>query len=785
MAGRYCCWVCRLSSLRVLAILLCWIASPGMSFAQAPAPVLMVQRADTGYCRHFAFSHDGRLLATDNGDEVLLWEVSTGRLLSAMEPYLSPEIKHMNTGGTLMAAARAKGTVVFSPDDKLVAVLPVDFANPLNFGPPGAPPSLWNVDSGLPLTTGQWDLDPAIARNPAAPSTPEVETWTISDNRQNVTELLAKGTRLQAMSGDGSVGASRNDQPRTQQHIQILDLKTGRVLRTIETIFNDVLAMTLSHDGRYLAAHSSDRRFVTIWDTATGAKLTEIKQDVQYPSVGQLAFSPDGKWLAVQYVTETALFETATWKRANSFAGSTDSDGYGGLVFSPDSRELAIAGKAVSVIEVETGKAIQAVCSSPLHGLTAAAWDPTSGVFALASDKFARIWSPAPDALPITLTSEGTIHALGLSPDGRLALGTRDDDHDVKGHTYYVGDTHIWRVNDIANPIALGRDRLPVLSGASSNSLAFAPGGKTLAAAMLDELSCGPGRRDPACDTDEIPFVGLLTLWDPVNGKFIRQRRQPDPELNVLTFSPDGTQLATGQQAQIVKIYDSATLNRSRAFANPEKEPHIGVDYLGTSALAYSPDGKLLLAGSQNGLVWVLDAAGDNPARIVHEVEDFDPGKPNQRSSAAVVAAFFSPDGKLAYAVQSSGVVWKWKAADWTSAGSFGTQAGAASAALSPNGKVIALANQDGAVRFYAANGGELKLLLASTPGAGSALAVASDGRFDFGAAGDLSLAAYRLGRTTVSVDRLPGNRRVPGLLGEFLKESAVPARKVPFESQP
>lgn len=140
MAGRYCCWVCRLSSLRVLAILLCWIASPGMSFAQAPAPVLMVQRADTGYCRHFAFSHDGRLLATDNGDEVLLWEVSTGRLLSAMEPYLSPEIKHMNTGGTLMAAARAKGTVVFSPDDKLIAVLPVDFANPLNFGPPGAPP---------------------------------------------------------------------------------------------------------------------------------------------------------------------------------------------------------------------------------------------------------------------------------------------------------------------------------------------------------------------------------------------------------------------------------------------------------------------------------------------------------------------------------------------------------------------------------------------------------------------------------------------------------------------
>lgn len=114
-----------------------WIVSSGLLAAQSAAPELVIQRADSRPCLHATFSHDAQLLATDTGDEVLLWEISTGKLLNTMKPYRSPEIKHMKTGSTLMASVRAKGTVVFSPDDKIVAVLPVDFAYPLNFGSPG------------------------------------------------------------------------------------------------------------------------------------------------------------------------------------------------------------------------------------------------------------------------------------------------------------------------------------------------------------------------------------------------------------------------------------------------------------------------------------------------------------------------------------------------------------------------------------------------------------------------------------------------------------------------
>ncbi len=764
-----------------------WLVPAATVRAQSAAPELVVQRADTGPCRHISFSHDGRLLATDNQDQVFLWEVSSGRPLNSMKPYLSPIIHHhLDTGGTEMGGTRAKGKIVFSPDDKFVAVLPVDFSDILNFGPPGAPSSIWNMDSGLPLSTAQWNLDGPVARNPAAPSTPEVETWMLSGNQQNVARLLENGMRLQAISRDGSIGASRNEEPRQQQHIQLIDLKTGRVLRTIDTNFNDVLAMVLSPDGRYLAAHSSDRRFVTVWDTASGAEVTEIKQKVQYPSVGQLTFSPDGKWLAVQYSGEIALFETPTWKRVSSFPDNSGSGPFSELAFTPDSRALAITSGTVNLVDVATGKLLQTACSSPLHGLSAVAWSRTNQTFALASDKFAKVWSSASEAMPATLTTEGTIHALGLSPEGQVALGTRDDTHDAKGHIYYVGDTHIWRMNGIEKPIAFGPwDRLPSLSGGSSNSIDFAPDGKLVAAAMLDELPCDSRHPDPACETDGIPFVGLLTLFDPATGNLLRQRRQPDPNLNVVTFSPDGAQIATGQQDQIVKIYDAATLKRIRAFPNPEQQPPFGVEDYGASALAYSPDGKLLLAGSATGVVWVLDATGSNPARILHAFEEFDPEKPNQRTYGAIVAALFSPDGKRAWAVQSSGRMWLWNTADWSSTGNYQTQAGASAAALSPNGQVIAIANQDGAVRFYGAETGELNLVLASAPASDSALVVATDGRYDFALASDLSLAAYRVGRKTVSVDRLPGNRRVQGLLGEFLKENAAPAAKPSSADRP
>lgn len=187
----------------------------------------------------------------------------------------------------------------------------------------------------------------------------------------------------------------------------------------------------------------------------------------------------------------------------------------------------------------------------------------------------------------------------------------------------------------------------------------------------------------------------------------------------------------------------------------------------------HSPDGRFLLAGSRDGLVWLLDAAGENPPRILRYVEQCDPTGPNEESSGAIVAVLFSHDGKGAYAVESTGMVRKWRAPDWSDAGHYQIPAGVSAAALSPNSQVIASALEDGTVRFYAAETGQLQLVLASTTDANSGLVIATDGKYEFGIPSDSSLAVYRVGRKTVTVDNLPGSRRAPGVLAEFLKENS------------
>jgi len=754
----------------------------GSLYAQG-SPELVVQPASAAPCERAAFSHDGSLLATNSSDETMLWEVSTGRLLKIMKPYRSPRIQHLKTGGILSGAVAAKGSLVFSPDDKTLAVLPMDFDRIISFGPQDWPPLLWNIDTGLPVTTGLWSLDSGVARNDAAPSTPEVEAWTVSGNRQPVAQLLQQGMKVQAISADGRIAASRNEQPIGDQHIQLIDPRTGQVLSTLDTTFSFIDAMALSPDGKYFAAHSGNRQFVTIWDTSSGKIVTEINHASPVGSwLSFTLFSPDGKWLAVQYGSQVVLYDTATWQPSISLTETLRSTEYGQLAFSPDSKLLAIAGESVSLMDVETGKVTETVCAPQTHRLKLMAWSEKSGTLALATDQLAKTWPADSRVPPLVLkpqpSGNGDIDALAISDDGRfLALGRREQYSDARGNEYVTGDTLLWQTQSPPKATALAwPDETPSgsPSAPSSNSLAFTPGGNTLAAAMTDTIPC-PSSSD-SCIGDEI-VVGLITLWDTSTGKLLRKRRQPDPVLNAVAFSPVGSQIATAQQAELVKIYDSSSLNRMYAFLGPEQQPSFGINSYDTSALAYSPDGKLLLAGSTDGFVWLLDATGTKTVEVLREATEPDATEPTyQEPPSAIVSVFFSRQGDRAYAVESNGTVWLWNRKDWSSAGKYETPRGAVSAALSPNGNVIAIANADGATRFYDAETGKSQLVMASTDDPDSQLSVASDGRYDFGRDSDLALAQFRVGRTTVRVDQLPGHRRVRGLLSVFLRQAASPA---------
>ena len=113
----------------------------------------------------------------------------------------------------------------------------------------------------------------------------------------------------------------------------------------------------------------------------------------------------------------------------------------------------------------------------------------------------------------------------------------------------------------------------------------------------------------------------------------------------MVAFSPDGSQIASGHQNRIVKIYDAASLNRIRAFRTPDARADPQAEDYGTTALGYSPDGKFLLAGARDGLIWLLDVAQENPARILRQADGSDLDQFNENRAGQVVATLFSRDG--------------------------------------------------------------------------------------------------------------------------------------------
>ena len=222
---------------------------------------------------------------------------------------------------------------------------------------------------------------------------------------------------------------------------------------------------------------------------------------------------------------------------------------------------------------------------------------------------------------------------------------------------------------DVFDSRTLERRRLPVSPGTQVSGVALAPDGRTAAAITANghlrfgNLSGSLGPLQPAYAQDQdaaawslafsrdgrwLATAGIpppsLRLWDVSHRKIMSTTPlSPYGIATDVTFSPDGTKLAvaahdpegSGAAIEILSVPQLARLKTVRAPA--------------AKSLEFSPDGRLLVLGDDQGRVWLYDTRTwrrrDQPL-IAH--------------STAIDTVNISPDGRTLATTSKDGTTRLW-----------------------------------------------------------------------------------------------------------------------------
>lgn len=403
--------------------------------------------------------------------------------------------------------------------------------------------------------------------------------------------------------------------------VEVLDLSDvlggqageGRLLYRLDDFATAVSGLAFSPDGRVLVTslqanwRAPDGPTLALWDAASGQPLP-LEGDWKAAPGGlqELAFSPDGRWLAGATLSTLLAWETAGGALLASLENGAP---VAALAWSADGRLLA-AGSSDAVARVWDVAAgtERATIAGHTAWVIRVAFDPAASpggaLLATASARDGvQLWAADTGRRVAHRPQAGhtdAVTALAYSPDGRL-LATASTDETIR---LWDGD---------GGELLATMDAAGMGSGgwcACFWSLAFGPDGETLAAGSTD---------------------AVVRLWSVETGELLGQSGAPTDLVHSLAFSADGRRLAAGDGDGLLWAWDLAAPLSAGPLLSLDNPPTV-------LSLSFDPsrdEGEYVVAaGSGFGAirVWDLEAGA-----LLREMQ----------ASGNSVRAVYSPDGAL------------------------------------------------------------------------------------------------------------------------------------------
>ena len=547
-----------------------------------------------------AFSADGKTFMTEEGTQTaLFWETDTLRALGKVKH------SHQVSGNT------PNRTVVWNPDGKTFATDCYDIGT-------GAVAQLWDVATGRVIRRF---AQPSLASG----DKPSGNTYAI----------------CLAFSRDGKTLVTVDH----NKCVLLWEVASGKhigppISAEIGKLHADwIEAVAISPNGKIVATGSRDNT-VRLWDTTTGQPIGPSLPHSGW--VRAISFSPDGKAILTGSLDGKAHFwDLATGKLVGAplSIGSPNSSGHGfvAVAFSPNgSRILTAFGHDARHWNAATQQPI----GQPLRhtsDVTSVAFIPDGKtVLTGSSDSTARLWDVAEQSpAEMILVHKYPVTAAAFSPVGNIVgIGSQEVRVIKQANEVAITEARLW---DAVTGASLG-DALPSQPNMGwPRRAAFSPDGKVFA--MLSEFWDYQGGRSRS----------VIHRWDvgtrhPVGQPLVQTVDGADHGAGIehLEFANDGKTLTATDRQALTQIWDVAT---GQPIGVPVKE-----DYPMTRPRAYSPNRKLVLCGHGHDNTAVLEnplmgdkslGEGVGIQSNGHVVMGF------LQHQAGVEGVAFSPDGTL------------------------------------------------------------------------------------------------------------------------------------------